>query len=420
MMPLSVNAASIATWAICVAATAAVILRPRRWPEAVWAVAGSLLLVVASLLPVSQALLAVGKGVDVYLFLTGMMLLAELARREGLFDWLAAEAALWARGSAQRLFGLVYAVGVMVTVLLSNDATAVVLTPAVYAAARAARAEPRPYLYACAFVANAASFVLPISNPANLVVFGHQMPTLDAWLARFTLPSLLSIAATYGVLRWTQRGALRAQIAADVEVRVLPRSGRLTACGIAATALVLLAASASGWPLGLPTALAGAVTALAVLAAKREGPWGLVREISWSVLPLVAGLFVLVQALDYTGVLASFGGLLARAASHSSAGAALGAGSTVALGLNLTNNLPAGLIVGQVHAAHALPRALIDSLLIAIDVGPNLSVTGSLATILWLAALRREQQHVGAGDFLKLGLLVMPPALLLAITAALF
>jgi len=84
-----------------------------------------------------------------------------------------------ARGSAKRLFLIIYVVGALVTVLLSNDATAVVMTSAVYAATRTAQVEPLPYLFICAFIANAASFVLPIGNPANLVVFGGQMPALS-------------------------------------------------------------------------------------------------------------------------------------------------------------------------------------------------------------------------------------------------
>ncbi|HLZ99824.1 MAG TPA: SLC13 family permease, partial [Steroidobacteraceae bacterium] len=202
--------AHFVTWGIAALAAAGVILRPMRIPEAVWAVAGACALVALGLLPVDAAAAGIGKGVDVYLFLTGMMLLAELARQEGLFDWLAAEAANLARGSASRLFGLVYGVGILVTVFLSNDATAVVLTPAVSAVARAAKVErPLPYLYICAFIANAASFALPISNPANLVIYGSRMPPLLEWLPRFALPSVLSIGVTYAVLRWTQREALR-------------------------------------------------------------------------------------------------------------------------------------------------------------------------------------------------------------------
>ena len=168
-----IPATDAATWAIAILATFGVIVRPWNLPEFIWAVAGAALLVLLGLLPWPDALAAAGKGTDVYFFLIGMMLLAEVARKEGLFDWLAAQAVRHSRGAAKRLFLIVYVVGTMVTVLLSNDATAVVLTPAVYAATRAAKVEPLPYLFICAFIANAASFVLPISNPANLVVFGH-------------------------------------------------------------------------------------------------------------------------------------------------------------------------------------------------------------------------------------------------------
>ncbi len=141
---------------------------------------------------------AIAKGSDVYLFLIGMMLLSETAREQGLFDWVAATAAINAKGSTTRLFLLVYGTGIVTTTFLSNDATAVVLTPAVYAAARKARAEPVPLLFACALIPNAASFVLPISNPANLVLYGGTMPPLGRWFGSFALPSLAAIAVTYG------------------------------------------------------------------------------------------------------------------------------------------------------------------------------------------------------------------------------
>src|SRR5690348_418079 len=223
-----------ATWAIAALATAGVIVRPWRLPEATWALAGAVALVAFGLLSWNDALAGMLRGTDVYLFLAGMMLLAELARQEGLFDWLAAFAVAHARGSPHRLFVLVYAVGTAVTVLLSNDATAVVLTPAVYAATRAAGAAPLPYLYACVFIANAASFALPISNPANLVIFSGRMPHLAAWLAQFALPTIVAVVATYLMLRLTQRGALRRQrIARAVPPREPTRGGRHTACGIA-------------------------------------------------------------------------------------------------------------------------------------------------------------------------------------------
>jgi arsenical pump membrane protein len=345
-----------------------------------------------------------------------MMLIAELARQEGLFDWLAALAVEHAHGSPQRLFSLVYSVGMVVTVFLSNDATAVVLTPAVYAAARAAGGTPLPYLFVCAFIANAASFVLPISNPANLVIFGERMPHLAAWLWQFGLPSVIAITATYLTLRLSLRRALaRDQIAPTFEKPQLSHGGRLTAYGIGAIAVALLCCSALDLQLGLPTFICGAVTTTIVLALNRQSPWPVMKSISWGVLPLVAGLFVLVEALAHTGVIASISRALHDATASSITGATWEAGILTGLAGNVMNNLPVGLIAGSVVAADNLPPQIIGAMLIGVDLGPNLSVTGSLATILWLVSLRREGLEVGTWDFLRLGLLIMPPALVLSI-----
>ena len=411
--------AALAIGAVAAVATAGVIIRPWGLPEAIWAVLGAAILVATGLLPWEAALAAVARGANVYFFLVGMMLLSEVARREGLFDWLAARAVRLARGSGVRLYFLVYAAGAVVTALLSNDATAVVLTPAVFAAARAARAEPLPYLFICAIVANAASFVLPISNPANLVLYAGQMPPLGTWLAHFSAPSALAIAASAAVTFLIARSGLRAPIAAKIDQQALSAGGGAAALGIGATAVILLACSAIGVPLGAPTCLAGAATAGLVLMHKREAPWGLLRGVSWAVLPLVAGLFVLVEGLGHAGLVAWLAGWLHGMAAHAEGLTAWGAGIGLALLSNVTNNLPAGLVAAQVVATGHLPTPVTDALLIGVDLGPNLSVTGSLATILWLTALRRDGVTVSFGQFIAVGALAMPPALLLALMAAL-
>jgi len=406
-------------WVIAGVATAGVILRPFSLQEWIWAVAGASLLLIGELITPSEGLKGVLSGADVYLFLIGMMLLSEVARVEGLFDWLAAQAARHAKGSATRLFFLIYIVGTVVTVFLSNDATAVVLTPAVAAAVRAAKVKnPLPYLLICASIANAASFVLPISNPANLVIYGRAMPPLLEWLPRYLGPSMVSIAATYLLLFWSQRAALNQSVVTDVDLPELSAAGRLAALGIAATAIVLLTASAFNLQLGLPTAIAGFATTSLVLVRERKSPWPIIKDISWGVLPLVAGLFVLVGALEQTGLIHTLAGILRDCAARSPLQAAWLAGVSTGFGSNLANNLPMGLVAGTVvaeaHASDLVNRAV----LIGIDIGPNLSVTGSLATILWLNALRREGHKVSALAFLKVGMIVMPPALLLALAAA--
>jgi arsenical pump membrane protein len=407
----------IATWAIVALGTAGVILRPWGLPEAIWAVAGGIALVVFGLLPIREAWTGIAKGADVYFFLTGMMLIAELARSEGLFDWLAGIAASHARGSAKRLFALVYIVGTVVTAFLSNDATAVVLTPAVYAAARAARAEPLPYLYICAFIANAASFVLPISNPANLVVFGSHMPALLQWLARFGLPSLFAIAATYVLLRWTQRAHLREPTEGNPHVPSLARGGVVVGIALIAAAILLLIVSALGRDLGLPAFIAGAVTLIIVMLFRGIEALAVVKHISWGVLPLVAGLFIFVEGLDRTGVLTILSDCLRRGSLDAPALTAWASALLTGFGSNIANNLPVGLLSGAAIQADSPPALVTDAILIGVDLGPNLSVTGSLATILWLVALRREGEHVSALQFLRLGALIMPISLVLAIAA---
>ena len=408
-------------WAIIIPATAGVIVRPFRLPEAIWALAGAVALVTFGILPWSDALRGIRKGLDVYLFLIGMMLIAELARREGLFDYLAAFAVEHARGSPQRLFLLIYGVGTLVTILLSNDATAIVLTPAVYAATLAAGATPLPYLLVCAFIANAASFVLPISNPANLVVFGERMPHLADWLRQFTLPSVAAIVLTYVMLRLTQHRALTSEvIRADVAKPKLSREGTLAAIGIAAVGAVLLVASALDWQLGLPTFACGVLTTAAVLLLSRQSLWPIIKGVSWGVLPLVAGLFVMVEALVRNGAIADLARLVHDSLALSIPGTAWGTGLVIALADNIANNLPVGLVAGSFAGQGHLPASVIGAMLIGVDLGPNLSVTGSLATILWLVALRREELDVSTLHFLKLGLVVMPPALLAALAAVIW
>jgi arsenical pump membrane protein len=394
------------------------LIRPRNIPEVYWIAGGVLLLLVLRLVPLQLAGRAIAKALDVCFFLIGMMLLSELAREHGVFDWLSSLAVRSARGSCSRLFALVYAVGTIVTIFMSNDATAVVLTPAILTAVRKAKVQPLPYLFVCAFIANAASFLLPTSNPANLVVFHNQMPPLGRWLVSYGVPSLLSIAATFIVLRWLFRKELRTAIEGEVETKPLRREGTLVLVGLAAMVVVLLTASTLGKDLGLPTCLAAlAITAIVSIMA-RSNPLRLAREISWATLALVAGLFVMVDAMESVGAMQQARESLTWAQTVGSTTGTLITGFAVGVANNLVNNLPLGLIAGStLQAAHA--KGLIaDAVLIGVDLGPNLCITGSLATILWLIALRKEKLDVSFWDFLKVGVVAMPIALLASLGGA--
>ncbi|MFZ3264541.1 MAG: arsenic transporter [Terriglobales bacterium] len=409
-MPIA-HFSTILIWTISLLSILCMLLRPRGISEVYWVCGGAILIVIARLIPPHQALQAAYEGVDVYLFLAGMMILAELAREEQVFDWVADVAAQHAKHSAGRLFVLVYLVGTVVTALLSNDATAVVLTPAVLAVVRRARVDPKPYLLACAFVANAASFVFPISNPANLVVFDRHMPALGSWLHIFFLPSVASVLITFLCLRWISHKELRGECQRDPNPVSLSAGGKFALAALLLAAAALIASSALGLALGAPTSVA-AILAMAVVTCRDHTiTLRVVKGVSWSVLPLVAGLFVIVEALQNAGLLRlGLAGL--RALAHTSAQVAkVTAALVVAFLSNGMNNLPVGLTSGAAIRHTPETGVVAHAILVGVDLGPNLSVTGSLATILWLIALRREKVEITVWEFFKVGVVAMPLAL---------
>ncbi len=410
------SAPNLAIWIISGLSILFVLIRPRGIAEAWWAAAGAVMLIMTRLISVQSAGSAVAKGLDVYLFLTGMMIMSELARRQGVFDWIAVRAVKAAKGSRSRLFLLIYVVGTVVTIFLSNDATAVVLTPAVLAATQAAEAEALPYLFICAFIANAASFVLPISNPANLVVFSSKTPALAKWAAAFALPSLASIVVTFILLRWLSRKHLEGPMKLSAEEKPLTSSGKTALSGIAFLAVVLMIASAFAVDLGAPAFGCGVLVCLVIAWQDHGVPKDIAKNVSWAVIPLVAGLFIIVEALNGAGALSGAVQALQDVGRMGGLRASLGSAFGVAVLSNMMNNLPSGLIAGAaVKAAHA-SHLVQSSVLVGVDLGPNLSVSGSLATILWLIAIRREGQEVGFFTFLKWGMVVMPPALAAAVS----
>lgn len=397
------------TWVIAGSALALILVRPFRVNIAVWAIIGAVLLVATASVSVADAGAALVRGTNVYSFLIGMMGLAEFARIEGVFDWLAARAVKLARGSRARLFGLIYIVGVCTTALLSNDATIVVLTPAVIAALARIDAKPLPYLFACAFIANAASFVLPISNPSNLLVFAGHMPQLLTWLRWLALPSLAAVALTYAVLRFVFRHDLAGK-ARTLDDREPPTPRAIASITLVLAAAVLVGVSSVGGPLGYATLAVAALALIVALATKFQQAGEMIRGISWPVIALTAALFVIVAAIDNAGAFAATRTLFARLPP-------LGIGATIAIATNLVNNLPVGLNIGETLSTIHPPQVVSYAALVGVNLGPNFSANGSLATILWLAILQRANIRVRAVDFFRIGLAATPLALAAALLA---
>jgi arsenical pump membrane protein len=406
--------ASIATWAISAATIAAILLRPGRIAEWSWAIAGAALLVVSGLLSAPSAAAAAADGLPVYLFLAGMLTLSEIARVTGVFEWLAGVLVPMARRRPGRVFAGVYLTGIIVTALLSNDGTILLLTPAVLAVTRKAQLPRLPYLYACAFVANAASFILPISNPANLVVF-RRLPAAGSWLVTFLAPSLAALVVTFAALRYAERRAIGQTFEPSFDASPITRSGTAALAAVCVSAALVVVAAAFGWPVGPAAFALGLVSLLVVAMADGRVPKRVLKETHWSIVPLVAGLFVIVQALDGTGALEYARTFFRYAGSLSHLCGNLVAGAVVTLGDNVLNNLPAGVLVRYSLHDHAIASHVANAALVGIDLGPNLSLTGSLATLLWLMTLRRDGIEVTPWQFLRVGAFVTVPSLLAAL-----
>jgi arsenical pump membrane protein len=360
----------------------------------------------------SAAGAAVLRGADVYFFLIGMMALGEFARGEGVFDWLAARAVRAANGSRARLLLLVYGTGVATTAFLSNDATILILTPAVIGALARTDATIEPYVFACAFVANAASLLLPIANPSNLLFYNRGMPPLAHWFGTFGLASVAAIALTYAALAVIYRRQLSGVLTVHDGNAPAPRpiSGIVLACAAA----VLVATAWHQGPLGVVAFGLGTTATLVAVFRDRAAAAAIVRGIAWPVIVLTAGLFVIVDALDVHGA-ASLPHALFSWAAHlpGTLGPLAVAGATTVTS-NLVTNLPIALDVGKYAATAHPPGTLGAAALVGVNVGPNLTLTGSLATLLWLGILRRNGIRVSARRFAAVGLLATPAALVAA------
>ena len=201
----------------------------------------------------------------------------------------------------------------------------------------------------------------------------------------------------------------------EVKEAKLTPAGRLVICGLGFVVVLLLTASSFGLDLGLPTCAAATLIALVVAIKEKANLLHFAKEISWSTLLLVAGLFVMVEAVQSLSVLSYAQVALEWCRALTPAVGATAVGMSVGIANNLVNNLPLGLLAGAtIHAAN-VTGLLTNAVTIGVDLGPNLSVMGSLATILWLLALHKERLDVSAWDFLKAGLLAMPVAMLAAI-----
>ena len=393
---------------ILAATLAAAVSRSRYLPDAFVAGGGAVALVAIGAIGAGRAGDALRTLAPTVGFLAALLALAEGARREGLFVALGAVMARGSRGSPQRLLAFVVAIAALVTALLSLDATIVLLTPIVFATATRMRVRPRPQVYACAHLANSASLLLPISNLTNLLAFHASRLSFARFAALMVLPTLGVV-----LVEWI---VLRRFFAAD-----LGRPGRSQALpprpALPRFALVVLALTLAGFALSSVLSVAPVWVAIAgaaaingpALASRRAHPVALARALEPGFLGFVLGLGVVVAAASSNGLGSAVRDVLPVGASLPDLLAIAALSAVLA---NLVNNLPATLILIPVAVAGG-PGAVL-AMLVGVNIGPNLTYAGSLATLLWRRALRAQDTEVELGVFVRIGALSVPAALITA------
>lgn len=388
-----------------VATLAVAVARPPWLSEATVAAVAAAGLVAIGAVSVDRARQAIGHLAPTIGFLAALLVLADGCRREGLFEALGGLMARGSRDSPRRLLALVFAVASSTTVLLGLDPTIVLLTPVVLATATRLRMSPKPDVYATAHLANSASLLLPISNLTNLLAFTASGLSFTRFAALMLLPTVAAVAVEWFVLRWFFAAELGRQPGSET-TQTAPRLPRLALTVLSGTLAGFLACSPFGVsPVWIAAAGAAAITVPA-LVRQTEKASDVVRALQPSFLVFVLGLGVIVVGAGDNGLDTAVRLVLPGGTSLP---ALLGISAVSALLANLVNNLPAILIIAPVAAA-AGPAAVLATL-VGVNVGPNLTYVGSLATLLWRRLLRADGTEVHIGEFLRLGAVTVPAAL---------
>ncbi len=386
---------------VFLATIAALYLRPfgaRDWQVAL---GGALTAWAIGPLGFHQGLESIGDSANIVAFFLGLMLLAAGAESAGLYA--RAATLLRNRTTVRGRIATVLVLGTLITAVLSNDATPLVLTPAIFAAGVAYSRATTDSALAATFTADGASLLLPVSNPVNLLFYERFEMGFGGYLHTITPAALAGIAAM-ALVTW--RRAPRALVSPEDEappVRLAARKTVTPAVVVVSTlAIAYVWAGLAEMPLGLVT-LGGGVALY--IAARLGGPVQFAayrKHIAPGILIFVASLLLLVENVVAAGVLDRLGDALVALEDGSTLVTVVGAAAIATILANLMNNWPAALVLAAtIGAAPGEHDALVAGALVGSTIGANFTMVGSLSTVFWLSLTRQYGASYTAGNYAR-------------------
>lgn len=392
-----------------------VLIRPRGVSEGAVALSGACLVIAVGGLPLSSVLQTLHELIGVTAFLVGLFWMTLACERAGLFDRASDFAIRASGGSGRRFLLAVFVLGTATTSILSNDATVVLVTPVVLHACLRRGFSPLPYLFACTFVADTASSMLPVSNPINLL-YAERFDIGFIDHAKYLIvPTLVAVTINWLVFHLLFRSEMRSSFSPPEDAVIRVTSSTADRAVLGGLLLIVAGYIASGLVSIGPywITLAGGIALAAMsVASRRSTIRDVVRVQPPSLYAFIAGLALLVAAVERAGFLQFLGEAALWASESSSLWGLLATVAGTALGTNIVNNWTMALAVTPALAQANASDLLVLGSMLGADIGPNLSVVGSLATLIWMTQVRTAGLAVSARTYLKVGIIVTVPSLI--------
>ncbi|WP_111493442.1 MULTISPECIES: arsenic transporter [Marinobacter] len=364
-----------------------------------------------------------------------LIIISLILDEAGFFAWAALHVARWGGGRGHVLFPLIVVLGAFIAAFFANDGAALLLTPIVMAILLRLQFPPPAalaFIIATGFVADTTSLPLVISNLVNIVSANYFDISFEHYALVMVPVNLASLAATLAVL-WCffgRRIPRRYDVSALAEPATAIRDPQVFRAGFPLLTILMVAYFVTA-PLDLPIALVTGIAALILMAiagrwyvAKRGRVISLKRVLKhapWQIVLFSVGMYLVVYGLGNAGLTDRAAQLLGWLAQQGPLVATVGTGFASALLASIMNNMPATLVgalaIDQAPVSPLIRELMVYANVIGNDLGPKFTPIGSLATLLWLHVLARSGHRISWGQYMKVGLIITPPVLLVTLLA---